>query len=1008
MNTKKYTCSIILIVIVATMTLLFSSCDITSLPGGQSSNDKDNIADTDNDDFSDEKRIVTYKWYDADGTLLFETEGEKGSKPDDYTLPSDTDKWDYIKWKNGKKYERIAYRVPQNSYFTGNVFQIITHDLGEQPIGSGSAFVFSKDGWFVTNAHVMEDAYYAQAIFNIPNNTTGESYTYLSINTGSYYHFDKDIYIGKIDNYNVISSHYREIPLNLSYEIGDSTYSVGYPLSSIELIVAEGEITESWSDLYEKLYSGNSYICSSSSIAPGSSGGILTNDNLEVIGITTLVWFDENDEFLSGASISAFNINTLLQNTNENSLISLIDRFHENESVYIGLFNDMKSDEAEGITEKVFFEDGSLAYKYKWDDEGVNNDNIAFSSSESLLAGTDSWMKYSAEFYWEGGERRTISFYGYFDHREKFANFKYEFKYELANGNYYTVKCSEINYSPNVSLTLNRCEVDSSYYYNPTIEDITYAKEQFNYVYEIMLGVLAPYESNHKHSFSEWEVIEEATCDDNGEKIRYCYCGETESITIEATGHSFGDWFVTKESSESELGEKRCNCHNCEEFKTEVIPELSHEHSRWSVIILEQVSPTCTQTGLTQGTKCSGCKEMLINQEIVPALGHDYINHKAQKETCTNIGWESFQTCGRCDYSTYEEIGPLGHDFIDHEAQVETCIEIGWNAYQTCSKCDYSTYHEITPLGHSKKTVEYENYVEATCTEDGYYEQVTYCERCNEEVLREGVVVSKQGHSIMPTFTCSACNEYFEYYRDGEYVYFGEFPQSLKDDDIIITDEYDSRGYYLGSDGYRYAKVTANPWGYDYTFSTGIAVTSGTVYYFKVEPIRWRILSEDGDSMLILCDSIIANMEYNNDYEEDYVNSYIRSWLNYTFYEWAFSELQHEIIMTTTVDNSLYSAGYSYSSYANDDTEDKIFLLSYREVSNYDLDRKMKTTDYTRATGVNMSTADNHYGNGSWWLRSRYIHRSYWAWYVDCDGSLEYFSILSSENGVVPALRIKL
>jgi len=439
---------------------------------------------------------TTYQWYDADGTLLFEETISNKQTPTEYELPSDNEKWNYVEWREGDDPSQfIAYRIPNNSYFVGNVFQIVVKDLNEDPIGTGSAFVFNDDGWFITNAHVMEDAYYAEAIFNIPNILTGESFMHFDINEGSYYNLDRDIYIGKIENYSRIQSFYQEIPINLTYELREKTYSVGYPLSSVELVINEGEVTESWSDLYEKLYSGNSYICSDSYIAPGSSGGILTNGDLEVIGITTLAWSDDFDEFISGASISSFNFETLLDRTNTTSMVSLLDRFHSDEKVYIDYFNEAKASAASGGAERITFDDGEVvAYLYKWEGEGATEEGEAYLYSVYFTVAADGWLSYDSEYYWSNGDRRNNLFCGFYDHRDGLKNFSYEFLYEWGDGYYYTVKSDQINYSPTIALTLNRYTVDSNDAYTPTDENIEYAKEQFNAIYEWLSEDLARFQ----------------------------------------------------------------------------------------------------------------------------------------------------------------------------------------------------------------------------------------------------------------------------------------------------------------------------------------------------------------------------------------------------------------------------------------------------------------------------------------------------------------------------------
>jgi uncharacterized repeat protein (TIGR02543 family) len=255
---------------------------------------------------------------------------------------------------------------------------------------------------------------------------------------------------------------------------------------------------------------------------------------------------------------------------------------------------------------------------------------------------------------------------------------------------------------------------------------------------------------------------------------------------------------------------------------------------------------------------------------------------------------------------------------------------------------------------------------------------------------------------------------------DGDYILFGEYPQTIKANEVTVGTSADTRGYYLGSDGYYYAKVTATPYSSGYTFSTSATVTSGTVYYFKVEPIKWRILSESGGTALILCESIIANKRY-DDSSNNYMNSEIRAWLNDEFYNTAFNTLQQELIQITEVDNSVDSTGDdSSNSYACANTNDKIFLPSYREMvntaygfssngSDYDTARRRLTSDYSRATGVWMQTGTSYYGNGYWWLRSPHDNTSNRARYVSDDGLIYNYNVVhNTYRGVVPALKIRL
>ncbi|MDE7464346.1 MAG: hypothetical protein K2M48_04870 [Clostridiales bacterium] len=276
---------------------------------------------------------------------------------------------------------------------------------------------------------------------------------------------------------------------------------------------------------------------------------------------------------------------------------------------------------------------------------------------------------------------------------------------------------------------------------------------------------------------------------------------------------------------------------------------------------------------------------------------------------------------------------------------------------------------------------------------------------------------------------CSVCS-YERSEQQSGYVLFGEYPQTLKAANVTVSGSADGDGYYTGSDGARYAKVTATPYvmypGFKVKYSNGDTVTADTVYYFKVEPIKWRVLEQSGGNSLIFCDSIIASGAYYKDednrsiggstvYPSNYMHSDIRDWLNGTFYSSAFSATQRQSIQTTTVDNSAATTDYSLNTYACENTQDKVFLLSNRDVydtsygfisdgTESDAARKLIVSDYARATGAFTSDSIVYAGCGWWWLRSP-VHDS--AIHADCgtaSGMVGSSKVKGTEGGIAPAM----
>ena len=189
----------------------------------------------------------------------------------------------------------------------------------------------------------------------------------------------------------------------------------------------------------------------------------------------------------------------------------------------------------------------------------------------------------------------------------------------------------------------------------------------------------------------------------------------------------------------------------------------------------------------------------------------------------------------------------------------------------------------------------------------------------------------------------------------------------------------------------------------------------GTVYWFKWEPLQWRVL--DPSTGFILCESIIDSQPFQSNLNSDYANSNIRTWLNQTFLNTAFSSTEKAAIQTTTLDNtSALSSEYDAST-----TNDKIFLLSYAEATNSaygfrsedfyttdtDFNRLKAGSDYAKCQGLWYSQdAYNPFENFSyWWLRTPYSPA--FACGVEYDSRVFTNELVTHTNyGVCPAIKL--
>ena len=286
---------------------------------------------------------------------------------------------------------------------------------------------------------------------------------------------------------------------------------------------------------------------------------------------------------------------------------------------------------------------------------------------------------------------------------------------------------------------------------------------------------------------------------------------------------------VTKAPSCTEAGEKTFTC-SCGDSYTEAIEKLSHTEE-----VIAAVAPTCTETGLTEGKKCSVCGTELKAQESVPATDHSFTDEydadcnnegcdfvrevacrhsnteilAAVEATCTTAGLTEGLKCKDCEeiLTKQETVSALGHKYTP-VVTAPTCTAGGYTTY-TCSACNDSyVADEVSALGHTEKTLAA---VAPTCTETGLTagKQCTVCNTVTEEQK----TIDATGHTektlaaVAPTCTetgltegkqciiCSAVTQSQQVIDANGHTASSAVKENVKDSTCSAAGSYDSVVY---------------------------------------------------------------------------------------------------------------------------------------------------------------------------------------------------------------------
>lgn len=308
---------------------------------------------------------------------------------------------------------------------------------------------------------------------------------------------------------------------------------------------------------------------------------------------------------------------------------------------------------------------------------------------------------------------------------------------------------------------------------------------------------------------------------------------------------------------------------------------------------------------------------------------------------------------------------------------------------------------------------------------------------------------------------------------NGTYCLFGDWPQTIKAAEVEVDETQaitmGGATYYLGSDKNYYAKCKVNAYNLSYTYSDGTAVNNGKTQYFKVEPIKWRVLNPDvtsGNKILLAEKALTANVPYygshnertlnettiySNNYKYSNIRAYLNGkanqfvtdggiasaydvdWTGKGFFQTAFTVAAQGLIVDTQVDNGATSTNPASNAelwnggtnnYACGETDDKIFLLSEKEVTasdygfaEYDVyindgngttqsARVRKPSDFAIANYAYCNTLNATYVVW-WWLRSPLYSDSCHSHGVWSHGLADHSNCVIYKFGsVFPALSI--
>ena len=205
-----------------------------------------------------------------------------------------------------------------------------------------------------------------------------------------------------------------------------------------------------------------------------------------------------------------------------------------------------------------------------------------------------------------------------------------------------------------------------------------------------------------------------------------CFVG-CNSELVKNEIHTFDKWYVSVEPTCEAKGEERMDCKTCKHYETKEIQALGHD-----IVSVEAKEATHLEVGYNAYEYCKNCDYTTYVE--IPAIAHEFVE-TISEPTCYSKGYTEY-VC-ECGYSYQDNfVNEIAHEFGEYEVTLEASCETSGKETRYCANCEAFEEKETQPLGHLYDI----ELTEATCVENGL---ITYTCHCG---YKYAIIISATGH----------------------------------------------------------------------------------------------------------------------------------------------------------------------------------------------------------------------------------------------------------------------